>query len=58
MVRITVDCQKPKYAKGYFEVSKFEDIFHWLGTIKGLQGSTERRTFPSSLLLGENRACT
>ena len=46
MVRITVDCQKPKYAKGYFEVSKFEDIFHWLGTIKGLpKGEPSRRVY-------------
>ena len=41
-MRITVNCQRPKYASGQHEFSTLEEVFHWLGTIKGIP-----RTEPS-----------
>ncbi len=35
-MEIKVKCQRPKYAAGNYEFSKFEELFHWLVGIKGL----------------------
>lgn len=33
---IKVRCLAPKYAKGEYQFSKFQDLFRWLSQIKGL----------------------
>ncbi len=35
-MEIKVKCERPKYAAGNYEFSKFEELFHWLVGIKGL----------------------
>lgn len=35
-MEIKVKCERPKYASGEHKFSKFEELFHWLVSIKGL----------------------
>ena len=34
-MKITVECEKPKYAKGNYNYTKLEDVYHFLVGIKG-----------------------
>ena len=43
MPNFQIICTKPKYASGNYQFSKFEDLYWWLITIKGLAKGTPGR---------------